>query len=53
MCQWARKRTSGSRKVHARIKKVESDEPAKDPREVEIEKSNKILEMALKNIIDS
>mmetsp|Transcript_18184 Transcript_18184/g.37038 ORF Transcript_18184/g.37038 Transcript_18184/m.37038 type:complete len:154 (+) Transcript_18184:3-464(+) len=34
-------------------KKAESDEPAKDPREVEVEKSDKILQMALKNIIDS
>ena len=34
-------------------KKVESDEPKKDPTEVEVEKSEKILEMALKNIIDS
>ena len=34
-------------------KKVEEEAEAKDPREVEIEKSNKILEMALKNIIDS
>jgi len=35
-------------------KKVETDgEVKKDPTEVEVEKSEKILEMALKNIIDS
>jgi dynein intermediate chain 1 len=33
-------------------KKVESDEPKKDSKELEMEKMDKILEMALKNIID-
>jgi len=43
--------TAGPRRGAA-PKKIESDEPKKDPREIEIEKSDKILEMALKNIIE-